>query len=149
MHMTAKISGPKLADLVRIPPRVWGDAGKELRDRIRMRTRSSGVDADGKPFAPYSEGYARAKAKHGGMVGGGRVNLTSTKAGSHMLDTMLVRASADRNPRITIFFSLAEKAVIASYHMGEGRVDREFFALSDEDVDYAVSYIRQRMGAKS
>lgn len=149
MHMKATIVGKRLADLVAIPTRVWFDAGTELRTRIVTRTRARGVDADGAPFQPYSEGYAKAKAKHGGMIGGGRVNLTGTKAGPKMLDTMLVKASATTNPRITILFSLAEKAAIASYHMGEGRVDRLFFALSDDDIDYAVDYIRRRMGAQS
>jgi hypothetical protein len=148
MHMRAVIKGPRLADLVAIPPRVWHNAGVEARDRIRTRTRAKGVDADGAPFAPYSEGYAKAKAKRSKLSTVGRVNLTGVRAGSRMLDTMLVKASATQNPRITIFFSLAEKAEIASYHMGEGRVDREFFALSDADVDAIVARVRQGMGQK-
>ena len=149
MHMKATIVGKRLADLVAIPPRVWFDAGTELRTRIVTRTRARGVDADGAPFTPYTEGYAKAKAKHGGMIGGGRVNLTGTKSGPKMLDTMVVKASATTNPRITIFFSLAEKAEVMNYHMKDGRVLRKFFALSDDDVDYAVDYIRKRMGART
>ena len=146
MHMVAHLTGKRLSDAIRVPERVWLDAGTELRRRIIQRTRGRNVDADGAPFEPYSEGYARAKAKKGGVGGGGRVNLTGAAAGPKMLDGMVVRASATQNPRITITFALAEKARIASYHMGEGRVDRLFFALSDEDVDDTVGFIRARMG---
>lgn len=146
MHMVATLTGKRLSDAIRVPERVWLDAGTELRRRIIQRTRGRNVDADGAPFEPYSPGYARAKAKKGGLTGGGRVNLTGAAAGPKMLDNMAVRASATTNPRISITFALAEKARIASYHMGEGRVDRLFFALSDEDLDYAVGFIRQRLG---
>ncbi len=146
MHMVAHLTGKRLSDAIAIPKRVWLEAGTELRRRIIQRTRGRNVDADGVPFEAYSAGYARAKAKRGGVGVGGRVNLTGAAAGPKMLDNLAVRASATQNPRISITFALAEKARIASYHMGEGRVDRLFFALSDEDLDYAVGFIRQRMG---
>ncbi|WP_291981920.1 hypothetical protein [Luteitalea sp.] len=41
---------------------------------IQARTRQ-GRDADGQPFAPYAEGYAKAKAA-AGYAGSGTVNLT-------------------------------------------------------------------------
>lgn len=146
MHMKATISGKQLASALVIPEREWRNLGNGLRLRIIQRTRGRSTDADGAPFQPYSEGYKRQKAKAGGMIGGGRVNLTGTAAGPKMLDNITVlAASATTNPRVTLGFALAGKDQLARYHMGEGRVDRLFFALSDDDLDYGVSYIKQRL----
>jgi len=145
MHMKATITGKQLAGIVAVPPRVWFNAGAGLRLRIIQRTRARGVDADGAAFAPYSEGYKKAKAKKGGLLGGGRVNLTGAGAGAKMLDTILVKSQATANPRIELSFALSSKEQIAQYHMGEGRVDRKFFAMSDDDEQYIVNYVRQWM----
>ena len=147
MHMKATITGKQLARTIAVPDAEWRNLGNALRLRILTRTRARGVDADGASFAPYSEGYKIAKGKQGGMIGGGRVNLTGTTAGPKMLDTMMVTTQATINPRITISFALADKAQIAQYHMGEGRVDRLFFALGDDDVTYSVDYLRRRLQA--
>jgi hypothetical protein len=138
--MTARIEGKRLADIVAVPPRVWFNVGNGLRLRIVTRTRVESVDADGHAFADYSEGYKRFKAKKAGMVG--RVNLTGPGAGPKMLDNIKVTARANTNPRIELWFATAEKATIAQYHMGDGRVDRKFFGLSDADIDYVVDYVR-------
>lgn len=149
MHMTAKISGPKLSTLVGFPgPEDWNHIGNGLRLRIINRTRSRNVDADLRPFEPYSPGYAAAKAKRGGLVGGGRVNLTGVRAGARMLDNIVFRSNATANPRVVLSFGLAEKATIASYHMGEGRVDRTFFALSEDDMDWIVKYLKDRLAGR-
>ena len=146
MHVKATIKGKALASQVQIPVRAWQDLGNRMRLRIIMRTRGRGVDADGAPFEPYSPGYAKTKAKRGGMIGGGRVNLTGVTAGPKMLDDIAVlQVSATNNPRLILGFATAGKATIARYHMGEGRVDREFFALSDDDMDDAHSYLRAQI----
>ena len=145
MHMKATISGKQLGTMLTIPANEWQNLGNALRLRIITRTRMQNVDADGMPFHAYSEGYAKAKAKHGGLMSGGRVNLTGTAAGSKMLDNIAVQVQATINPRLTLHFATAGKAQIALYHMGEGRVDREFFALSEDDVDYSVTYLKGRL----
>lgn len=144
MHMKATITGKQLAASLVIPEREWRNLGNTLRTRIITRTRRQGVDADGNRFEGYSDGYKAAKAKRGGNTG--HVDLTGVKAGMRMLDNITVlAASATTNPRVTLGFAVSEKDRIARYHMGEGRVDRLFFALSDEDLDYGVSYIKQRL----
>jgi hypothetical protein len=145
MHMKATISGKQLGTMLTIPANEWQNLGNALRLRIITRTRLQNVDANGAPFHAYSVGYAKAKAKHGGLSGGGRVNLTGTKAGPKMLDNIAVLVHAQTNPRLTLRFASAGKAQIALYHMGEGRVDREFFALSEDDVDYSVNYLKGRL----
>lgn len=144
--LKASVSGRRLADIVAVTAEDWKAAGNGLRLRIITRTRGHGVDANGRSFEPYSEGYKRAKAKRAGMVG--RVNLTGVKAGGRMLDDITVKANASANPRITLSFATAAKDQIAQYHMGEGRVDREFFALSEADLDYVIDFIRNRLNKR-
>ena len=147
MHMKATITGKDLAVGIAIPAATWEAIGNELKVRIVNRTRYKHVDADGKAFEPYSEGYAKAKAKRGGMIGGGAVNLTGVRAGARMLDDITVLSvSGTTNPRLRVGFALAEKDQLARYHMGEGRVDRLFFGLDETDKDYAVNFVRKRLG---
>jgi hypothetical protein len=140
MRMSVTVKGRPLARQIQIPREDWHRIGNELRTRIITRTRLKNVDADGVPFAAYSEGYAKAKAKAGGVAT--RVNLTGVRAGARMLDNIAVTANAVTNPRILLNFALERKAEIARYHMGEGRVDRRFFALSDEDESYLHAAVR-------
>jgi hypothetical protein len=150
MRMKATVTGKALASTLVVSADDWRSLGNALRLRLITRTRGQGVDADGSVFAPYSEGYKLAKAKKGGMIGGGRVNLTGAGAGAKMLDAIAVLStSATRNPRLVLGFALADKDRIAHYHMGEGRVDRLFFALSDEDEEYCMSYLRQRLAKRA
>ena len=142
MHMKATITGKQLAGIVAVPARVWFNAGNGLRLRIIDRTRRQNVDADGAPFEAYSEGYKKAKGKKSGLSGGGRVDLTGAGGGPKMLNNIVLTARATNNPRIQLYFATAEKAQIAQYHMGEGRVDRKFFAMSDDDTDYIVNYVK-------
>jgi hypothetical protein len=150
MHMRATITGKSLASHLVVPEQEWRNLGNALRLRIIQRTRMRGEDADGATFQPYSAGYAKAKGKRGGLIGGGRVNLTGVSAGVKMLDAITVlSASAVTNPRVVVGFALTDKDQIAQYHMGEGRVDRKFFALSDDDLDFGVAYIRKRVQAST
>lgn len=144
MHVKATIKGKPLAGALIIPEREWRNLGNAFRTRIINRTRRQGVDADGRTFEGYSDGYKAAKAKRGGNAS--RVDLTGVRGGMRMLDNITVlSASATTNPRVTVGFAVADKDRIARYHMGEGRVDRLFFALSDEDLEFGVGYIRERM----
>ena len=146
MHVKATITGKPLASALGITAREWTNLGNLLRDRVVLRTRRQHVDADLVPFHAYSEGYKRTKGKKGGLLGGGSVDLTGAGGGPKMLNDIVVRsASATTNPRLVLGFATSGKDQIARYHMGEGRVDRLFFALSDADVDYATTYIRGRL----
>jgi hypothetical protein len=146
MHMSVTIKGAKLSSQIAIPDAVWQRIGKRLVENIKTRT-AHGVDADGGAFEPYSEGYAKYKAKYGST----RVNLRSQgpikRSGGtvHMMDNLVARTNATQNPRITIQFALTKKAEIAQYHMGEGRVDRLFFGLSDADADIAEQMVRTHL----
>lgn len=64
-------------------------AGQILRTRIRQRT-AAGIDAEGSPFAPYSEAYRKRKIALLGHADA--VDLFGpTDPGVHMLNTMMVR----------------------------------------------------------
>ena len=152
MHMRVQITGKLLASSAIPPPEAWTRLGNALRERIIIRTRGRSVDADGTPFAPYSDGYAARKRKAGATT---RVTLMGIGAklpgGSvvpgktRMLDNMAVVTNATANPRVLIKFSDTQKAELMTYHMYDGRVLRKFFALSDDDVDYAVDFLRKVM----
>lgn len=69
-----------------------GDAlygGQIIRSRILQRT-AQGVDADGSPFAAYSDSYRKRKI---GLLGhADTVDLFGPASHTHMLNTMLVKA---------------------------------------------------------
>ena len=113
--------------------RAIGDLGVE---DIVERTRS-GRDKDGSGFTAYSPGYAIAKTKAGASAT--PVNLTGWRAGVRMLDTIQVLRATDRTA--TIGFVTARKAEIATYHLGEGRVLRDFFDLSKGFADRVAAKI--------
>lgn len=138
-----KITG-SLEKAIKVPQRVWSRIGMMVRENISKRTRA-GVDADGATFEGYSEGYLKQKKKAGG-ASGSRVNLKSVKAGGHMMTDMVVVTHASGSIKATVKFASAAKATIAQYHMGEGRVDREFFAVSDEDQEAARAMVLAAMG---
>ena len=62
--------GP-LTDLELVSAEDMRELGLLARERIVRRT-LSGIDAEGAPFAPYTPGYAKAKAE---ALGAGPVNL--------------------------------------------------------------------------
>lgn len=67
-------------------------AGAILRSRIRERS-FSGVDANGNQFTPYSERYAKEKARHGRST---VVNLFGYKQNAHMLDSIILISGGAR-----------------------------------------------------
>jgi hypothetical protein len=68
------------------------EIGLLAREQIVRRT-MAGRDADGAPFTPYSEGYAKAKAKALGALAGSRVNLQVS--GGMLNDLTIVDVQAD------------------------------------------------------
>jgi len=66
-------------------------AGQVLRAEILERTRS-GVDAEGNPFAPYSERYRARKAKKNGQAD--TVDLFGSEQSKHMLNTIQIRSGS-------------------------------------------------------
>lgn len=72
------------------------EVGLLVRERIRRRT-AQGISADGGPFAPYSVGYAKAKAR---ALGPGRVNLT---ASGQMLNALQIVQVTDNT--VTLGFA--------------------------------------------
>lgn len=139
------VSGASLESKIAMPAETWREVGTALRLRIIQRTRK-GMDADGRTFAPYSDGYRKAKAKQGAPS---RVNLTSTDAGGHMLDAIAVETPTGGDVKVRLAFATSEKAKLAHYHMGDGRVDREFFLTSDDDAAAIMALIRKRLKSAS
>jgi hypothetical protein len=79
--------GP-LTDVQLLTVEDWGRVGRMARERIVLRTRA-GRDKDDVPFAPYSQGYAQAKAKE---LGAGPVNLAVS---GDMLNAITVEPDAN------------------------------------------------------
>jgi phage gpG-like protein len=118
-----------------------------LHARIVART-LEGRDADGRPFVPYSPGYAEWRRKHGRPVD--RVDLFFR---GHMMAAM--QDKAESPVKAKIFFADAEQAKKAYFHHtggagGKKLPRRPFFALSDEDIELAVrevkDYVARRVG---
>lgn len=109
-----------------------------IKNIIYLKTQS-GRDADGKPFAPYSDAYRKQEGKT-------LVNLTKT---GHLLNAMTQKVLT--NSTAKIFFtnysypnglSVQE---LASIHNSEGagrkRVVRKFFGVSETDmIDIQKTY---------
>lgn len=70
-------------------------AGLYLYAKIRERT-GQGIDVQGVPFAPYSEGYRRRKTKELGHAD--TVDLFGYEHHPHMLNTVMVKAGAQQEP---------------------------------------------------
>ena len=71
MSVTVTRNFKSLVDLELVTKEDMRELGLLARERILERTQR-GIDADGQPFAPYSEQYARDKAAALGATG---VNL--------------------------------------------------------------------------
>lgn len=132
----------KLSNLVQIDERVTSEIGTFANRRIRTRT-ESGRDVNGAPFAPLSESYAKARARAGV---GTRSNLTLSGA---MLNDQQVTKVTRRMATISFvtqdntparggtMISRSRQTganLKARMHNGDGRVNREFFALNDDDI---------------
>jgi len=94
----------------------------DLITAIRNRTQTQNVDFRGKPFKAYTTPYSRRK-------GSKSVNLTGTKAGSRMLNSMKKYVRGNKG---FVHFADANKNDIAVYN-SEGKYKREFFEIGKED----------------
>jgi hypothetical protein len=103
---------------------------------IKQRTQSKGVDAYGKPFAPYSPNYKRAGVKQSGVV-----DLTDT---GQMFSSLTTKVTPSKG---VLFFrqNLANKK--AAFHdifgVGKKRITRQFFRISkDEEKKIRTTFAR-------
>lgn len=144
----------KLAALPLSDESLMTEVGQLAIRRIHSRT-SAGKDVDGAPFQPLSGGYAKARTKQGL---GTTSNLTLSGA---MLNAMTI---AEVGPRkVSIGFATgggrgASRGTLiqksrsaganfkATMHMGDGRVERKFFALSDEDETAITAAVDRFIG---
>ena len=95
-------------------------------EAIRKRTSEKGIDAFGRPFAPYSPNYKRAGVKQSGVV--------DLKDQGHMLGSMAFKVSASKG---VLFFRQREQNLKASYHdifgVGKKKITRQFFRISKDE----------------
>lgn len=132
---------------------VWAEIASELRKQILVRT-ARGTDADGKPFSPYSKGYAEYRKKHG---------RAASKPNLFFSGTML--ASMDfvaREDGVRLFFQptqapnyptgkhakkprVSPKSPAKAYYLQTGKKPRKFFAISKADAEAAAQHIIDRI----
>jgi hypothetical protein len=98
MSFTVRRVNLDLKDVSIVTREDMAAAGQMLRQRIVDRT-ARGVDAEGQPFAAYSDGYAEQKRKAG--VGTGGVDLTVS---GEMLRAITVDVAADAKS-VTLSFA--------------------------------------------
>jgi len=95
-------------------------------EAIRKRTEEKGIDAFGRPFAPYSPNYKRAGVKQSGVV-----DLNDQ---GHMLGSMAFKASSSKGE---LFFRQREQNLKASFHdifgVGKKKITRKFFRISKDE----------------
>jgi len=118
--------------------KLLNEIGLYLRLRILERT-SQGVDVNENPFWPYSPEYAFFRDMAG--LPTSRVDLFFTGS---MLSSMTFETSSDQ---VRLFFAPTEDKFGGSnpekaYFLNE---DREFFAISDDDVDTIVDIAEARI----
>ena len=126
---------------------VMREIGKLAVEEI-LRQTDAGRDYQGRPFKPYSEGYAERKATYrggrmGANVGTGTPDLKVT---GRMLNDMQIVGVTPR--RVTLGFVTARSAELAFYHVesgaGKSHVIRDFFGLTQRFLDAAVGRIKAR-----
>lgn len=143
----------RIADRQMVDAALMREVGTLLARRIRTRT-ESGKDVDGGSFAPLSADYAKARQKAGV---GTRSNLTLSGA---MLNDMQVTrvdrrmatisfTSQDNTPGHggTLIQRSRETGANLKARManGDGRVRREFFGLSDQDIEVATEAVARAL----
>lgn len=89
MPVTVKLNFQPLAGIHLTTRAIMKEVGLLARERIIRRT-LSGTDEEGKPFTPYSPGYAAMKAK--ALAGSGTVNLQVSGA---MLNAITITKLTD------------------------------------------------------
>lgn len=111
------------------------------RTGIIVRTQS-GTDVTGGSFAPYSEGYAKARTKAGRRSS--PVDLTFTGQMLQAITTAVRKVGSAIEGRI--FFADAESATKARYNQEDN--ERRFFGLSDEQMNRIRSAVYEAIGRK-
>jgi hypothetical protein len=136
----------------RLTARLEKRLGRALRDAIReIKARTGqGVDADGQPFAPYTEAYARFKSqgdaaaakrreKKGLPPKPGRAAVVNLRYSGKMMQNItntITRIATGWLGRIT--FSSTAESNKASGNMKK----RRFFALSDSQVTKIRAFLQ-------
>lgn len=97
------------------------EVGAAAREMIVERTTERRVDAGGRPFAPYSPGYAKWKARRFGHAGAPNLRLSG-----RMLGEITLKRDAPLAGRLSFAGTLSAR--IAAYHQGgRGRLPRRAF----------------------
>jgi hypothetical protein len=117
--------------------------GQFIRSRIADRT-AQGVDVDGQPFAPYSAGYAKRKAKAEGRVD--QVDLYGFLHHPHMMNLILTRPT-EAGFEVGFWGEEAVRAEALNEGLGH-QVERRFFAASEQDVAEVRDAIGTRIAAR-
>lgn len=101
-----------------------------VRYILRKRT-SQGMDVDGKPFVPYSEKYAKKRAKKGLPITPPDLIFDETSGMMHRIDHEVF----NDNKSVEVFINTPEKEQLAIYHnidgAGESKVLRRFWGLME------------------
>lgn len=93
--VSVKLTGRPLTDLALVDARLMREVGLLARERMVTRTQA-GLDAEGRPFAPYSREYADQKSR---ALGSTRVDL---QVSGIMLQSLQVVAVTDDSVTIGI-----------------------------------------------
>jgi len=104
---------------------------QKAKDIVYLRTFQH-KDINGNPFKPYNKKYADKKG-----VGVNNVNLYSQEMGNHMLNDMVARVL--NNDAGEVYFRSREKAELASSMHIRGKKQREFFGISNLELEGLVN----------
>ncbi len=116
-----------------ITAQLLADLAEEARSAILRRT-ARGLDYKGMPFKSYSRRWMAERRKRGKQTS--RVDLNFT---GRMLSDVLTRIDPANGRAVVSFGGSGTGSRLAYYHhvsgAGSSRVRREFFALSEGDVE--------------
>ncbi|TAL08407.1 MAG: hypothetical protein EPO02_13060 [Nitrospirae bacterium] len=118
-------------------------AGELQRSLIFDRT-ARGVDADGAPFAPYAESYAKKRAKSGRQT-----SVVDLLWSGRMLQAVRVVTRAALGEVALVVYG--DEAVRAGAHNDSvpGRLPRRgWFAANDSDVDRIARLLERLVGKR-
>lgn len=145
MAVRVTSTGIRFDNLKLVTAPVMRTIGRAAVEEILQQT-EAGRDYQGRPFKPYSEGYAERKAKYragrmGANIGTGTPDLKVT--GRMLNDMQIVGVTARK---VTLGFVTARSAELAFYHVesgaGKSRVIRDFFGLTQRFLDATVQRVK-------
>lgn len=119
-------------------PAKFPEAGQQQITRIKNRT-AQGVDVNGRTFAPYSEKYAKLRAKRGQ-----RVSPPDLRGSGRLLDEMNVEVLNDH--QFAIHLGSGDAAQIAAA-LNDGTAHmpaRHFFATSPQELRQMMEAIVEK-----